>query len=244
MADPVLFRRVRLSQRLTEIRRDEDRVVAEPAPPRPSGRDRTAAVASKRAEDPPSGGQRHDADEPAAPAGRGNAAEQTEEFFEVGPIHLVFSCEAGGADAGAAAERLDLQAGVFGQHRQDRVTRSLDRFFHRVGQERGAVFAHRRDAGEAVERDQPDRNPFQQAAELPDLVAVPGGEQKRQRGIPFKAPRWASMSRSMPFLASASIWSIWACVKVPPSPVPCTSTNCPFPVITTFMSTSALESSS
>ena len=67
----------------------------------------------------------------------------------------------------------------------------------------------RRDGGETVQRDEADRRVVQQAAQLPDLVAVPGGEQEGNlQSRPFTAFFWASTRRSIPFLARASIWSI------------------------------------
>src|SRR5262249_23646324 len=72
------------------------------------------------------------------------------------------------------------------------------------------------------------------------------GVAHRPRGINLacKVARCASERRRIPAAASASK----SCISLPekgrPSAVACISTKCPSPVITTFMSTSARESSS
>ena len=65
-----------------------------------------------------------------------------------------------------------------------------------------------------------------------------------QASKPLIAVRCTSASRWIPDSASASIWAIASLEKGASSPVPCTSTNSPFSVMTTLKSTLALKSSS
>jgi hypothetical protein len=80
----------------------------------------------------------------------------------------------------------------------------------------------------------------EQGPELPDLVRVACGEYQAHQPV---AAACASRSCSMPAAASASISSSEARESGVRSAVACTSTSPPSPVITTFMSTSAVESS-
>ena len=59
-----------------------------------------------------------------------------------------------------------------------------------------------------------------------------------------RASAWIRASSAHPACARSSILSSVDRVNVAPSPVPCTSINVPASVATTFMSTSARESSS
>ena len=58
-----------------------------------------------------------------------------------------------------------------------------------------------------------------------------------------RADRWVAANWPIPCRASCSMADSSASVNVASSPVPCTSTKRPPPVITTFMSTAAAESS-
>ena len=246
MADDVFDGRFHLRRGPGKTARNEDRIVTEPALPFLLQSNRSKTIRRENLDEFSAGGHRHHADEAGLAAGGRNLFHPLHQFVEVGPVVLRRPGETGGANARPAAQGADLQTGILGDDRQDRVKRSLDPFLDGVGPEGGAVLTDRRDGGKTVQRDEADRRVFQEAAQLPDLVAVPGGEQEgdRQSSRPFTAFFWASTRRSMPFLARASIWSIWAWVKVLSSPVPCTSTRFPLPVITTFMSTWAFESSS
>jgi len=55
--------------------------------------------------------------------------------------------------------------------------------------------------------------------------------------------RWRAKTSAMPASARPSNWSSSPRLKATPSAVPWTSMNLPSPVMTTFMSTSAEESS-
>ncbi len=60
----------------------------------------------------------------------------------------------------------------------------------------------------------------------------------------LRAARWAATSWAIPPSASTSMLSSWARVNVASSPVPCTSTKAPEPVMTTLTSASQAASSS
>src|SRR5262245_4954152 len=82
-----------------------------------------------------------------------------------------------------------------------------------------------------------------QLLQLPRIVAG----QKDLLHVPAPSPnecRWSRVSSTQPADAKPSISSKSARSNGSPSAVPCTSTNRPPPVITTFMSVSALTSSS
>ena len=81
-------------------------------------------------------------------------------------------------------------------------------------------------------------------AQLAQLAGAPSGEKKDLTAHSDSAFVCAVSSERIPAIASSSSWSSWARSKVPCSPVPCTSTNFPSLLMTTFMSTSALTSSS
>ena len=90
--------------------------------------------------------------------------------------------------------------------------------------------------GSAV-RQRVEREARQQPLELADLVGVAGGEDHAS------AASCAARSPSIPVCASASNSSRWVRESGVRSAVACTSTSPPSPVMTTFASTSAEESS-
>ena len=79
-------------------------------------------------------------------------------------------------------------------------------------------------------------------AELTQLTLVGGGAVELH--LCLRTPCWISISCRMPVLASSSNRPISVSSNGVCSAVACTSTNRPEEVITTFMSTSARESSS
>src|SRR5690606_40831202 len=81
----------------------------------------------------------------------------------------------------------------------------------------------------------------QDAAQFGELGVVAGGEQ--DPGHDANAARCRSASSWHPVSARSSNWSSSCRVKTADSPVPCTSTNSPVAVQTTFMSTLAATSS-
>src|SRR5690606_40859360 len=83
------------------------------------------------------------------------------------------------------------------------------------------------------------------AEDLPDLahlVPAARGEDEGRGHCP-SAARWRSISRATPRAARSRSSSSCGRVKVPCSPVPCTSTSSPDSRATTFMSTRAATSS-
>ena len=88
-----------------------------------------------------------------------------------------------------------------------------------------------------------ERDLRQQAAELAQLVRVAGGEHDGHRQALCVAAACAARSSSIPLAASASRSSRCARESGVRSAVAWTSTRPPSPVMTTFASTSALESS-
>src|SRR5665647_352677 len=88
----------------------------------------------------------------------------------------------------------------------------------------------------------------QDLLELAQLVAVAGGQHEVHAAHPqpsaSTAAACAAARAAAPAAASSSISSSVARAYDSPSAVACTSTSLPLPVMTTFMSTAAAESSS
>src|ERR1017187_1924444 len=139
-------------------------------------------------------------------------------------------------------ERIHFQAGIVREEQAGGVAAVVERFDDGVLFESASVFHARSDlviAGQQFDlyRRQPRRQ-----TEFPQFSGIAGGTlQPDQIAATFF---WISMSRAMPARASSMRLAIWASSKAACSAVACTSTNLPAPVITTFMSTSARESSS
>src|SRR6185312_6411615 len=83
----------------------------------------------------------------------------------------------------------------------------------------------------------------QQFAELAELALVVGGEDELGCHQPARVSRWISASWVVPISARSRRRLSSSRSNGAPSAVPCTSTNLPEPVTTTFMSVSARTSS-
>src|SRR6185436_7434744 len=113
-----------------------------------------------------------------------------------------------------------------------------------------AVLDRRERAGELVQPAQPPPGGGEQRFELAQLAGVEGREDQVRQAHPAgrrpespSSRRWLANTRPMPSRARRSIARSSASLNETDSPVPCTSTKRPAPVMTTFMSTWALESS-
>src|SRR5205823_14156408 len=148
----------------------------------------------------------------------------------------------GGVDAGAAAERCHLDAGVVGDRRLTGGRAEGLGFEPGVGLERPGGLV---DVGH-VGRSREEVEPGEGVGDLAGLVGVGSGENKphpRGDGGVVRASFWASRIWAMPCSARPRRSSSSTLVKGMPSAVPWTSTKRPSEVITTFMSTSARTSS-
>src|SRR5262249_8124666 len=140
-------------------------------------------------------------------------------------------------------QRVDLEAGVLAEREELRRARRPDRLRARVLLERLAGLVEVTHLGmrvECLERERPALF-RQELAQLGEHARVP---RRDEEPVHASRPRaWIARSSPMPSSATSSSWSSVLRSKVPPSAVPCTSTRRPLPVATTFMSTSARESS-
>ena len=228
----------------------EDRVVAEPSLPRGSRTSRPGIRPSKVN---------------SRPSGRTSAATQTNAAarwrssmsaiwasseLDVGAVVAVPARPAGAEDAGHAGEQVDREPGVVADGGQAGVPDPLAGLEQRVLGEGEPGLGHVVVGGHVVEPDHVDR------------TAGPATSRMRRSSASFLALRVATSSLRAPGRASgrplvsvgqraeqpATARSSRALSssreKTPASPVPCTSTKSPVPVQTTFMSTSALTSSS
>ena len=180
------------------------------------------------------GGVRDHAHVARAAAGGGFVVELVEVLLVGG----VRSREAGGADAGAPLQRLGLDARVVGERGLLCGLRRAAGLDQRVLRVRVAGLLG---SGGVVGEDV-DLDSRQQALELAHLVRVAGREQE-PHGAQRSTASCAARRPSMPVCASASNSSRWVRDSGVRSAVACTSTRPPSPVMTTFASTSALESS-
>ncbi len=147
----------------------------------------------------------------------------------------------GRVHAGPPAERGDLDAGVLARDPRvgGSVRAAVPGLDPRVVEERRAVLD--RLVGRLEERDLPLRK---RSAKLAELVLVARREKKVHAGGVAAACACAAASSSIPPAARSSSASSSSREKGSRSAVACTSTSLPSPVMTTFMSVSALESSS
>ena len=150
-------------------------------------------------------------------------------------------CPAGRVDPGTPAERLDLDPRVLA--RNPRVGRSVESPMRSLDP---CIL----DEGDAVldrlvrSDDELDLPAGKRCAKLAELVRVARGEEQFQgRGAAAASP-CAAVSVSTPPAARSSSASRSSRENGSRSAVACTSTSSPAPVMTTFMSVSALESSS
>ena len=79
---------------------------------------------------------------------------------------------------------------------------------------------------------------------LVELGYLSNREDERRLAHPARMLFWRAVSSAIAWAPRRVISASWAAEKGRASAVPCTSTNCPAPVITRFMSTSARLSSS
>src|SRR3569623_96920 len=231
----------RLGERHAELRREEQRVVAEAAGAARRVEDHafTRAVRGDHvvAERPGDIGQREHRAKPAGALRGRHAGERLEQLLVVRGVVVAGAGVARAVDAGCAAERVDLEAAVVGERGQAGRLRHLARLLRRVAGERVGVLD---DIGHVniVERSHFDAG--QQLAQLDELAAIARREHERSHAI---ALRCAAVSSWMPARARSSIASSCLRSKLACSAVPWTSISLPEASPTTFMSTSALLSS-
>src|SRR6476659_71505 len=222
---------LRDGERLAE--RNEDRVVSESlaAPPlagdRPLERPRPTQLGA-------AGSERDDLADVAGAAllGVPQLGEQPRDAL-VRPARRV--------DAGPTSQAVRLDAGVLADHplRSWRVQTAVMRLDPRVVEEGRTVLDG------LVRRLEPlDLPAGQRLAKLAELVLVAGGDEDSQAAGAAAASACAAVSSSIPPAARSRSESRSSRENGSRSAVACTSTSRPSPVITTFMSVSALESSS
>src|ERR1700690_173382 len=213
----------------------EQRVVPEAVGPARGIEDDTFHHASKRVQQAALLSQGDRADEP--PATLLAIAEPLDHQAIVLLVGRMRSGEARRKHSGRAAESVHFQARIIREQRARRVDAVVERLLNGVLLEGLAGLVRRFDRRQVGQRDDFARR----QAELAQLAGV------RRRAVKRHPPRascWTLSSVPTPPRASPSSTPSWASSKDFCSAVACTSTKRPEPVMTTFMSTSARESSS
>jgi len=151
--------------------------------------------------------------------------------------HLVqqpFVIEVRRIDSGATAQRIYFDSRIVDEQISIHVRPVIEGLQQRILLKRSACF---------IRRGERDRNNFKirrGLLELAQLACV------RRRAVNLHAISnflCTSINSPTPFRASANSDARWESSNADFSAVACNSTNCPAPVITTFISTSARESS-
>src|SRR4051794_8347131 len=253
VADGVLLGRFELGGGAGVALGHEDRVVAEAVLTARRPHDDSVEPALRHALAAAGQHESGRAGEPGGAVLVGHVSQLRQEQLEVRPVVAVPARPAGAEDAGRAAEHVDTQAGVVRDGRQPGGGGDG------AGLEQGVAGEGRLGLGDVWdlrERLGPDHLDAvqslvrQDAPQLDDLVRVPGGQHQPTGGAHERAGRsaasascwWRASSRQPP-TARSSRRSSSARSNAPRSAVPCTSTNRPSPVTTTFMSVPALTSS-
>src|SRR6476661_7968801 len=156
-------------------------------------------------------------------------------------------------DARRFIERINLETRIVGDADEACRLRIVPCLQRRVLRECRARLLGLFDWIEIVQGDKFDRDTVENPGDLVDLAGVRGRDQQFAQvvqgfywatRISPTIERCKSTSSRMPWSARARRSSRARRSKGGPSAVPCTSMNLPSPVLTTFMSTSARESSS
>ena len=156
------------------------------------------------------------------------------------PLHMPALGPARGLDTGRTAERVHLEPGVLAEEQRAGRTdlTPMQRLAARVLEER--VPRLRRIV---VGVEEIDGEAGQRRLELAPLVLVVRAENERRQRAASMPRTCSSPIRPIPSVASSSSSSSCARLNGSRSAVACTSTRRPSPVVTTFRSTSAVESS-
>ena len=172
--------------------------------------------------------------------------------FQVGGIVAVPPGPAGGKDARGATHDVNGKAGVVGNGHQSGGAGHCPRLKQGVFGERHAGFDDVRGTCRGGVHHlrvdvEPGNLPAEEFTEFAKLAFVvrgqhqPGGRAAHR--VSARVSRWMAASWAVPSRARSSSWFSSSRSKGAPSAVPCTSTNLPEPVTTTFMSVSARTSS-
>ncbi len=195
----------------------------------------------------------HGTDETRSAVRFGNVEQLSQQQFVVVRVGGLRAGPAGGAYAGHAVQRIDLETGVVGERREARRGDTGTGLEQRIAGE-GALGLGRDRVGRHVGQSEhlDVRSGFgHDPPQLVQLLAVVCGEYdgpwqalgQAQPASAARAARWWSASSAQPASPRASIVSSRPRSNGSPSAVPCTSMNLPSPLITMFMSTSAVTSS-
>ena len=181
MADPVFFTRRKFSKSKLEGRYQEEGVVAES--PTASGpfQDSSFTPALGSADRAVWCCDYNDTPEACGPFFFWGFTEQVEEFGVVLCVGRFFARKTGRVDAGGAAERIHLQAGIIGQGRTTGMASDSAGLFDRVGLKGVPVFD---DAGEVCEVCKGTELDFraEDLADLFEFAGIAGGDDE---GIHF-----------------------------------------------------------
>ena len=230
----------------------KQRVVAEAATPARLERDPAARrPAPDEHAEPARGrliveGEGQRADVARAAALDGHVRELAQQLRVVVVIRGVRAGVSPRANAGCPAEYLDLDARVVGERWQAGQSGREPGLDPSVRLERQAILDRLARRVQVVERDELDTFEVEQRSELAQLVRRAGGNDEApggQRRTEASTVAWASKRRASPVSARSSIVSTRPRSNGRPSAVPCSSMYVPESVPTTFMSTSAWESS-
>src|SRR5450830_934161 len=258
VADGVLLRRGQLGAGPGVAVGHQDQVVAESAAPARLARQRAVELADLDLLEPVRCDKGGGAREVRGAVLGADVAELVEQQAQVRGVVAVTAGPARREDARRATEHVDTQPGIVRDGGQTGVRGESPGLDQRILGERHAVLTRLRRTDVAgpddVRRVEPGDPAVEDRAQLTELVRVVGREDE-PGGHPHTPP-WATRVIGP---ASAAVW-IAASSMVPPSArsssasssrrsngaasaVPCTSTNNPRPVTTTFMSVSARTSS-
>src|SRR5688572_10806743 len=246
---------VHVGQRLTVRRIEEDRVVPEAIDPARFGADLTLDRPHGFEDKVCTANRRERADESRG-AGlvrpRGQAPIDLVKPLLVRRIRTEIPCR---PDARLAVERIDDEPGVFRDCQERRIVqvtrgrlRVIPGFQPGVLGERRARFLGFVEGRQIAEREEFDGESLEHGADLAQLVAIGRRDEQRRRPRHLArywptSPRCSAKSCRVPVSARSSRRLSASRPNGSASAVPCSSMYSPPPVFTTFMSTSARESS-
>src|SRR3990170_7526066 len=244
VADPVLLLGGVLGHRLPGPLDEKDRVVPETGRSARDGHDLPFDTPGALRNHPGGEGGGGGAEERSRPRPR-KGFQFVEKHSVVLLVGRLLARVPGGSDARPAGHRVHRQPGVVRDAEDIARLRVMKRLAPRVLRECFSRFArlrYARHVGQRQDLDVPLQPQPQQHLDLVDLSPVAGSDQQFHR---FRLIHsfWRARMRFPARTDASSIPSSSPLVNGFPSAVPCTSLRFPLPVMTTFMSTSAAESS-
>src|SRR5262245_59366810 len=248
MADLCLPLAIEFRQRAAEWRIKEDGVVSESVGAARLRRDLTFDRSSGLEKDRLAVSDGNRAHESSRAPGDAALAEQLLELPEL--RRIVSPMPSRRLHARRLVERVDLDPRIIRDAHQACRLGVIARLQPRILLKRRPCLLGLDDRLPIVQRQQPHGHALEDSCNFFQLARIGGRDQQRSHREPAQErisptiDRWRETSSRMPLSASSRRSSRALRSKGGPSAVPCTSMKRPSPVLTTFMSTSARESSS